>query len=1172
MSFTFANDHDINHPLTGGTGFVGKAPVNTSAINDIVGAVDYHVCNKMATSIPTIFSRMFLFDAAYEDVATKEKEPELTNMGHEGYQTKEGFKPSIYHYLISEHLDMLEFIYKYADNNDFHIKYWDASTEAKNLLDSRLPEIETLGNAIEIARKETPALSNFVGVYLFYYGKVVLGGTSPRGLIFTNPNWRRLVEEEYSDLDHLFGSDSPRPLHERDFELRKLLYLQYKIGHLDARRFPDNTISDDMRFFREYIDQDFENYDSQGQMHDWFDGLEDKYPNEEPRQRYEKELSLLGKQLETDNNRNVFANNTIPIYRQNDGSVIAASFKSEYIITPTQSEYQHEVGANGEDYTLPHAPLLLPEGGIEGAIFYDTDMWDNSKHKVPTFATIADVPLSRRKLPGKNKEIPFITIDDLLEDHIIELPYALDKNNFVTCMNGDMRYLLPIKKAYFRFFGIEDLKRNLVVSKTSDGDYDKITVKLTIPLQGGRSFDLVRNYSTNDNAKNAFPVVDCRKSNPFNIGIYPFFKMKNEVEDLNIFQIMLGYSGPEVSCNFYKMGAIEGLDNKGIDFTSKHRTETSSSKLASTTHMRLNSRFDFIVVHTNGNRLGEGLLIPSMREVEKLGATNFVFAVDFGTSNTHIAWTEKNNGTVKPFTIAKGDPMTLGDAQLVFLDDYAKSNTFTSFREMARREFPPVEIGMDSYVKFPMRTAMYERENLRNVNTPEMFLDFNVGFNFSSELDRENLESNHYETDLKWNTRDAKAQSRIKAYCKQLLWLIRNKALLNGGNNNFELVITYPHSMRRSLVANYKNAWKSAQEDLGNSGATITDATFKIESVAPYFCARAGRDGITQAAAFMNIDIGGGSTDIFYYNPRTKNCQSFSFNFAANDLWGAGNDPVREHEKDNGFISAYIQRATDDNISKVENYKNLSDHAYDVVSFLFGRKDMSFIDTIRSSQVINVIVVHFAAIMYYVTRILDVQDVAVPRYFSFTGMGSKYLDIISSDKVVIERMIAAILEYTRGEQYEVEVIRNDNPKEVTAEGAITMMNTALLKDMPRVENAEIVLGIHGEADDPAKYKWSSIINKDADLRKKIIKQVKDFIDMMNDSRFINSVSDCDFELCMFKDAFSDDNLESSIDNGISTLSDSDRDKDVNDALFFWPLKDCLYKAGNNVAKAEGGLS
>ena len=130
---TFCNDDDIR-----GIGFVNvDSGVQTSDLIDQVARPDYHVCNKMGTSIPNIFARMFLFSSAYNDISSLENKVVDNIRKYKGKAHNYSINPkndeqyiSVYHYLISEHLDMLEFLFYYG--HELSIEKWTLSDFEKS--------------------------------------------------------------------------------------------------------------------------------------------------------------------------------------------------------------------------------------------------------------------------------------------------------------------------------------------------------------------------------------------------------------------------------------------------------------------------------------------------------------------------------------------------------------------------------------------------------------------------------------------------------------------------------------------------------------------------------------------------------------------------------------------------------------------------------------------------------------------------------------------------------------------------------------------------------------------------------------------------------------------------------------------------------------------------------
>ena len=92
--------------------------------------------------------------------------------------------------------------------------------------------------------------------------------------------------------------------------------------------------------------------------------------------------------------------------------------------------------------------------------------------------------------------------------------------------------------------------------------------------------------------------------------------------------------------------------------------------------------------------------------------------------------------------------------------------------------------------------------------------------------------------------------------------------------------------------------------------------------------------------------------------------------------------------------------------------------------------------------------------------------------------------------------------------------------------------------------------------------------KNNEVRRRTIDQVKDFIEVLNNEKFINAVKECgrDFNPEWLKiKALEDEQLESSYQLVENTVKDNDK---INDALFFWPLKDTLYQAAMELSNRK----
>ena len=101
---------------------VGNTGMQTTEISD--GAVvNETALNKMATSIPTPFARLYLYDTAFAELNALEAK----NKG-EAYKA-DGANTTLYHHLVAECLDLLEFIFEYGEDKRFTITEWDVTTD-----------------------------------------------------------------------------------------------------------------------------------------------------------------------------------------------------------------------------------------------------------------------------------------------------------------------------------------------------------------------------------------------------------------------------------------------------------------------------------------------------------------------------------------------------------------------------------------------------------------------------------------------------------------------------------------------------------------------------------------------------------------------------------------------------------------------------------------------------------------------------------------------------------------------------------------------------------------------------------------------------------------------------------------------------------------------------------
>lgn len=1143
-----------------GLGFI-NSEAKPEEIKDAIQATGSNL-NKMGTSIPTPYARLFLFNSAFRELNEEEN-----NKPGEAYNRTD----TNYHALVSECLDMLEFLFLYGNDRQMTIIPWGQSErdELKNERGFNNQEIETankhnkLGIALEDGLSNTPAFNNFPTIYIFRYNNIVVGGTSPFALVYTSPNWASKNETPLrrSGEGFLFNEDI-QPLHRRGRQFR--LFMQLYAIENQSRIHPDLLY---------YIKNDLNRYDNEINAYIYSKSPEELHT--EFTQKYAK--------LKTSDNIAIQSKDCFLYY---NAEVINFA-ESDYLLVCTSDRYKNEIDSTGATTRVP-TPLVINKQGIgHNKLFWQGEVWQPKDYPMVPLNPI----LTDRYVPGfANTRYPVLTVDDFLEDSIIEVSYNIQKSKFYTGTRGNSNFLLPLKKEFFKFYNIEDLLdayKNIYsidIINPEDTESREITVSLNLPLQGG-IITLTKVYK-----KDA--IIDCwDASDSFDLAIFPFYRListNNPNGVKNIYNIMLGYTSVEKQLNFYR---LEDATIKSIPAEKKDRMNRGFR----TQHIHLDDAFDLIEVVAKGHT---GLVIPlmdydetthSFRHIDIQNAgTDYTFCVDFGTTNTQISYGPSNTFDIKQIYSLD---ITKNDMQVVLLNEpgMTKDNEidygigfeqFSQFFTHLKTEFVPILIGEGTY-KFPMRTAVCEMKNLSQVKA-HLFGTLNVGFDYMNEF--KGSVTNTYKTNLKWanSSRDTMAQPRVQKFFEELMWIMKNKAVLNGGRPNFKLVFTYPQSMRQKQIDMFTKWWDAARKnvgaDIGDSSMTSNALTIKvIEGVAPYY---SFLNKLGWADTYTNIDIGGGTTDIVYISKNTSSAISYSAVFAANDLWGDGTNPAAV--KQNGFYEYYLKtnfykEVPEEHRNHLTDFvNNQANSSADIISFLFGKDSIyRFSDAINSSQDLQkLLLVHFCSIIYYMALCFLRDSVPeLPYHISFTGMGSKYIAMIGERKS-ISSIIQAVLRYRLKPEginvSDIDVLFAEQPKLVTANGGVikaafdeTEANT---NDRINPEKS-IVYGWSGEEYDNKKISIGEIDNH----QKGVLEEMERFLNMFDDLDFSESVFNMTDINCQdIKSMFKRGNLIESSFRNVAQFQNqlvNEGQTRVEEPMFFWPLKDALFQLSRRIANS-----
>ena len=993
-------------------------------------------------------------------------------------------------------------------------------------------------------------------IYLIYYNGKLIGGTSPFTLVYTSPNWQRIKNITSACglagnplfTDYSAANAVAVPLHKRHQAFQYLLTRYYVAFHGVANMGNTaffNYIFRNQSIFSEEAKAEYDNIT--GNIPYTVGNFRNDYSCVQANM---SEIDILG--------------------HGGADTLFLATKKTDP--TPNQAveisddyKIDSSVGCEGD------VPLVLSESGITGAYY----VAGNPLPKDVVIIKDPDQPLDSRVLPGgQNIKYPYLTEADFLQEKLIKVGYKIDTDNFNTfgiVTDGDGDYLLPLRKEIFNYFSPSDfddnnIKLSLRLEKNSN---DEVTAHLFVPVQckAHPYIELTHTYYKEDIQElRAYPDI-------FSIGVFPSYRVNNNAGIPNIYSVLILDQKKLLETGYY------AISNGGVTLVEK---KASKNRLSSgSRYEEINEAFDLCEVEVNE---AKALLIPKFKEVTPAAnGGNTVVGIDFGTTNTYICYSMNKGGDPQELEI------TRQDLQVLMLNKIDLSNgnygsaynnsmyMLGSYPAAIDREFVPLLLGKQSNVAYPLRTVTCETNDSQNgfsrQQDPMLFADINVGFNFLREFVQ--LPKDKYNTNIKWdieqNNNDeplAVKQNRVKAFCKQTAWMIKSKLMLvENPYTSFSVFLTFPYTMKRGTKNAIEKYWKEAFDAvMGVGNVTINRVT---ESIAPYYTMVSNDGNFTKNA--LNIDIGGGTTDMLFADINNNKFYYTSSKFAGNDIWGDGKHLVNHRRQDNGFVKDFEQKlgskgllVSDERSGAYQQYKALVESSADLMSYVFRYEDeFKYINEIRNSKnkFLPILCIHLGAILYHVAQVLTEKDIVIPSTITFSGMGAKYIRIISDNDDDIQDIVKKLLtvfisSMTKDGRCDIpdefKVSFQTNAKEVTAQGAMLVNHRSLNEIGGYTEEALCVYGVDTMTD-------SELRSEDVPaLKDDVLETYSRFLDTFVGNervkRFFKQEFDIEFTETLIK------TLKQSASQSFDLMLKDCTDGYVSETMFFWPLKNGLYEA------------
>jgi hypothetical protein len=1101
-----------------------STPINSTLINSI--NTDGGNGKKLPTSIPSPFARIDLVRTAFNVVGNS---GQLDGVEKNGKATG-----SDNHKLISDALDIGQILFNYDKyKQDLTLVAWDKTTSLNKLLNGNEAQ-KHLGKTLDLFLKQDSSQYNFDKldkIYILKYKHKIIGGTSPRTLFFAAPGVKAIDIKFGNDI---MLDDGLHPLYKRDKEYVKYLYALSKTSDFNSY-FPEFNVYLIASLAKlSQIDAGFYN-----------------------------ELMTINPVQYLNSLQNV-------VFNGNSGQPLEAisgfSLK-QYVLDPVKIQKNSDLVIATNNTIEGLKPLVLPVEPLNLRYTYTFDLW-NPETVVPVED---NRPLNKRTLPEQGDEYPYLTMNDFLTDTILKLPYDIDKDKFFTV--GENKYLLPLTKKFFDYFNVDEIKDgNFIQFNARAGDC--LEVVLNIPIKRG-TIQYTKIYYPN---KNTDPKKGTIIQKSFAFSVFPF--VYSDQTSIT-YSIGLADVSPQNGSKLDVEVANSRMSKQNIKKVQKQRSESPYI----TSQTIIEDSFDIVAIKYNDS---VNYLIPNWPKYNGAGGDNYEFAIDFGTTNSHIEYKIEGQGSEKAFDISKSD------GQIAFLmpDNTPKRGAAITAvldgESHLKQEVVSKSFGKNELRNAPFRTCLVQNKEV-NYNKPTfVFADANAGFDYEKIAIRTYLKAF---TDLKWANNQTDSNRRLSLYIEELLMLCKNKVLINDGNlANTKVTWFYPVSMSSSHLSRLRKIWKDNFKSVFGSDVNIENLINFPESIAPFYYYKAKGGIKAMAKPSVSVDIGGGTTDIMIYADGEPKLIS-SFRFAGNAIFGDGfNGSINS----NGFVQKYypkfkeilIQNDLKAELEILEKLYNDNQSSQDIINYFFSLhenknikdkqlKNLDFSEKLANDSDFKIIfLLFYSSIIYHIAELMKVKGLESPRNIVFSGTGSKTLQILDQDTSKyssLKRIFEAVFNNVYNEtNSNISVSASENPKEVTCKGGFYIG-----KDLEDLNHTDLVQINVGNSDKLAVQSISRVTDSTIrykDLTKPYVSGVinnmevfyKLFNKLMVEQNFKDSFDVSNKSSKVFNKIKSLDLLDYEL-QGIDNLKSDVVDEDpLGETLFFFPLIGKLNELANEV--------
>ncbi|MCL2181924.1 MAG: hypothetical protein FWB85_00430 [Chitinispirillia bacterium] len=1153
---------------------------------------------EMPTAVPSPFARFDLVQTAFKNITKNE-----LLAADRGEDIKAGKFDEL---IVSHTLDLAEYIFdSQARGGKLDILTWRKSGDANHideLKKSTSKKHRDFAESLSLYLSQDAQTYNFDAmerIFIFKYGRDVIGSTSPVTLFCPSAaGLAKLDIRCMPDRRVAFGEDS-LPLYKRTPDFQRWFYYLLAVCKSTLPDAVKKNLSSMFDYAEKSLKQNGEFADIYAGKHTVTDFENEYY------------------QLNTKGGNTPVDILGVGLCVGKPGAIESDLLKSDFVIKA------------GKNYTGTPLPLVLQSG------FAKTDWaYLRTTSFMPSIVidSKVDTPfMEKRDMPGfPDIKGYYLTVSDFLEPYLVRTLYPISDRFYYGGCKADKDskgYLLPLSVDFFRFYSVKDLmdgetdpqKPRLTLAPQNNGD---VKVTLRIPAgppdkNGNRTYkgDIIfdRTYKRCDPNKapdekisDGGVIVDVK----IGTTIFPFVKVGDYANVRYRVQLVdsdAHLQHRDYELEFYSQDAV--TQNLSAGFKRRFNKKDSTEKYdSSSDYYKTKGEFDIIRLKIN-NPSVKALIIPKWPTYGS--SSKFTFAVDFGNTNTYVAY--KLNDDIAP------SAFELKDAIATLFDETGselniRGGGADNIIDLIDREFVPRQIGKmdgkdDNIFIFPQRTAIAYNEDIKDEDWEDgdgldTLQEGNIPFGYEKTAQFGNIIA----TTLKWSGSEHAAK-QMAAYLEEIIMLIQAKVLSENGNlSDTRLIWFYPSSMGRGQRTALEKTWSAYFSDYFFKGDKIPSGHLVSvrESLAPFFAEKDNKDFL--GGAVVSIDIGGGTTDVAVFQ-EAKLKATTSFKFAGDVLFGDGY--AAQAADKNGFVLRFADYFADklkdypkprDILKDLRNPKRAK--AADINAFLFSveksidfwakdkditrkmRADLSYTEQLHQCDDLKFLILYFyMAVIYHISKVLkhtdlteDGKPIAV-QYLMFSGTASKMLNILSggSEENMNEFTQKAFKDLGL-EHKNLEVILVKAPKEVTCNGGLRANITDIENASKESRNADSIIytGIRGKEYDKS-LKYSDYKNGLESIKQELEEFHKFFFGINDDKNYSFEEFFCISKsvTALAKSALDESSGKIAVDRllkdsiGRNQPIDEDRqpiDDEITETSFFMPLKSIILELSEQIVK------